>query len=38
MTEATTTLTRAGFQPALRDGKPVAATVRVPVEFALERG
>lgn len=26
------------FQPALRDGKPVAATVRVPVEFALERG
>lgn len=26
------------FQPALRDGKPVATTVRVPVEFALERG
>lgn len=26
------------FQPALRDGKPVASTVRVPVEFALERG
>ena len=26
------------FQPALRDGKPVAAKVRVPVEFALERG
>ncbi|HNV79820.1 MAG TPA: energy transducer TonB [Thermomonas sp.] len=26
------------FQPALRDGKPVATSVRVPVEFALERG
>jgi periplasmic protein TonB len=24
------------FQPALRDGKPVQATVRVPVEFALQ--
>lgn len=24
------------FQPALRDGKPVEATVRVPVEFALQ--
>lgn len=26
------------FQPALRDGKPVTATVRVPVEFALQNG
>lgn len=26
------------FQPALRDGKPVAASVRVPVEFALQNG
>ena len=24
------------FQPALRDGKPVPASVRVPVEFALQ--
>lgn len=24
------------FQPALRDGKPVTATIRVPVEFALQ--
>jgi len=26
------------FQPALRNGKPVQATVRVPVEFALDQG
>ncbi len=26
------------FQPALRDGKPIAARVRVPIEFSLERG
>ena len=26
------------FQPALRNGKPVQATVRVPVQFALDQG
>jgi len=26
------------FQPALRDGKPIAARVRVPIEFSLDRG
>jgi protein TonB len=25
------------FEPAIKDGKPVAATVQVPVEFTLER-
>ena len=26
------------FEPAMRNGKPVQGTVRVPVEFALDRG
>ncbi len=26
------------FQPALRDGKPIAARVRIPIAFSLDRG